>query len=162
MDELVFKGRVVNGIGRHAELHVPGKSLLSAAPDDWPEKPYPGSLNILVTQWPDAFSERKLAHSAKSLDMGGFAPAFTIPQNEMGNNQLGPRPDMAHRGTAQVWRALLNASDKETPCWVLRRFGSGLRDHIELVSEVGLRDSLGLSRDKEWPASLRMFGEWQS
>lgn len=102
MDTLTFRGRIVNGIGKHSQLYVPGKSELSSAPEDWPEKLCPGSLNILVTQWPDMFSNKKLSLSAKSLDTAGFTPTFIIPQDELGNNQLTPRTDMPNRGTAQV------------------------------------------------------------
>jgi hypothetical protein len=96
------------------------------------------------------------------LDVAGFEPDFTIAQTLMRNNQLTPVPTMPNRGAAQVWRALLIVVNTQTKCWVLRRFGSGLGDQIELVSNIRLRDTLGLTRDRQWPATVTMFGEWRS
>lgn len=136
MDELVFTGKVVNGIGKHSELVVPGKSAFQNAPDDWPAKLCPGSLNARITGYPPEFATRRLALSTKTLDIAGFLPAFTIPQAQMGNNKLIPIPAMPVRGTAQLWRALLDANGQSAKCWVLRRFGSGLADQLELVSDI--------------------------
>ncbi|MEQ1934950.1 MAG: hypothetical protein ABL962_13915 [Fimbriimonadaceae bacterium] len=162
MDEIVFGGKVVNGRGGHAELFVPGRSNLSDAPDDWPEKLYPGSLNVLIANWPEPLADRNLEPSAKSLDNAGFTPALTIPQSKMGNNKLMPTSAMPHRGTAQIWRSILHVNEQEISCWVLRRFGSGLSLELEIVSEFGLRGKLGLSRETEWPAWVHMFGEWRA
>ena len=162
MDELTFGGMIINGIGRHVELALPGRRELSEAPEDWPDALTPGSLNLRVTEFPAEFGALKLEPSVKSLDVAGFAPAFTIAQDAMGNNRLRPNSEMPHRGTAQVWRAVLSVESKQTPCWVLRRFGSGLRDQIEMVSEMHLRTALGLTVNHDWPASVTMFGTWET
>lgn len=160
MNELRFSGKIVNGFGKHAELVVPGKSALPEAPTDWPEKLFPGSLNLLVTEFPFEFASRGLPTSAKVLDTAGFAPEFTIRQELMLNNKLKVTPTMPHRGTAQIWRASLEAADQRASCWVLRRFGSGLSNQIELVSVESLRELMGLLREQEWPATVTMFGRW--
>jgi len=162
MDELKFAGNIINGIGKHVELFVPGRNDIPTAPDDWPAKLFPGSLNVRIVEWPEEFVSHNLAPSAKVLDTAGFAPALTIPQNLMGNNQLTPIAAMPHKGTAQVWRATLEIADQELFCWVLRRFGSGLSMDLELVSDIGIRTKFGLTKDREWPAIVRMYGQWQS
>jgi len=162
VESLNFGGIVINGYGKHSELVIPGRSALQSCPSDWPEKLIPGSLNILVSKFPAEFSARKLPASAKTLDIAGFEPAFTIAQTLMRNNRLTPLPNMPNKGTAQVWRALLIIADSQTKCWVLRRFGSGLEDQIELVSDIRLRDTIGLTRDRQWPAIVTMFGNWRS
>jgi hypothetical protein len=160
MDELIFIGNVVNGIGKHVELVVPGRDEISCAPADWPERLCPGSLNLLVSVYPLQFAVRRIAETTKSLDISGFLPAFTIARAAMKNNKLTPLPDMPVRGAAQVWQAMLEANAQTHPCWVLRRFGSGLDKAIELVSEMKLRDKLSLPREKNWPAKVIMRGAW--
>jgi hypothetical protein len=160
MDELIFIGNVVNGCGKHVELVVPGRNEISGAPADWPERLCPRSLNLLVSVYPPEFAARSIAKTAKSLDTSGFLPEFRIPQAAMKNNKLTPLPDMRDRGAAQVWRATLEANGQTRPCWVLRRFGSGLDKAIELVSETKLRDELSLLRERNWPAKVIMRGAW--
>jgi CTP-dependent riboflavin kinase len=162
MNDLKFAGKIVNGIGKHAELVIPGCNILPMAPADWPEQLYPGSLNLSVSQYPDEFTARGLQPSTKALDMAGFEPEFTIRQNLMLNNRLTATETMPNRGTAQVWRASLKVIDREVSCWVLRRFGSTLANQIELISPIGLRGELGLSHEQEWSAVVTMFGRWQN
>ena len=161
MDQIKFSGSVVNGIGRHVELFVPGSGSVEKAPMDWPERLCPGSLNVRISRYPELFTERGLALTTKTLDVAGFQPAFTIPQAVLGNNQLKATLAMPHRGQGQVWRAVLEVSGRNMPCWVLRRFGSGLADQLELVSHKKMRDELQLTRDKEWPAVVTVFGQWK-
>lgn len=161
METLRFTGNVVNGIGRHNELVVPGRNAFPEAPVDWPALLFPGSLNLRVLTYPAAFLERGIVASTSSLDVMGFEPEFTIPQDLMGNNQLTPTETMPYRGTAQIWRASLETEARMISCWVLRRIGSGLRDQIELVSSIGLRGEMGLTREKVWPASVDIFGDWK-
>jgi hypothetical protein len=161
VNELKFAGRIVNGIGKHAELVIPGRNNLEGAPAEWPDHLFPGSLNLLVFQYPDEFIARGLQPSTRALDTAGFEPEFTIRQDLMLNNMFAATETMPHRGTAQVWRASLATVGGEMSCWVFRRFGSGLENHIELVSAIGLRSRLGLSCDQEWPAVVTMSGRWQ-
>jgi CTP-dependent riboflavin kinase len=161
MDQLEFAGNIINGVGTHSELFIPGRSKLMNCPHDWPEKLFPGSLNVRISKFPAEFAARGLLPLAKSLDTAGFEPQFTIPRDLMLNNKLNAAQGFLHRGDAQVWSALLITSGQEALCWTLRRFGSGLTDQIELVSSVGLRSELSLTRDREWPAVVRMFGHWR-
>jgi CTP-dependent riboflavin kinase len=161
MNKLVFSGNVVNGIGRHSELIVPGRNNLEHRPPDWPEILFRGSLNVRVHGYPPEFAQRGLPNSVVVLDTAGFLPEFTIPQAKMLNNQLTANAGAPLRGTAQVWRAWLSANGDGVACWVLRRIGSGLRDQIELVAGTGLRNTLGLSRDKIWPAVVTIDGSWR-
>lgn len=162
MDELMFVGKVVNGIGKHSELVVPGKHSLPNAPGDWPEKLFAGSLNVRVIVFPEIFAQRGLANSAKSLDVAGFEPEFIIPNEAMINNRLTPLPRQPLRGTAQVWRATLHSADHTASCWILRRIDSSLQNQIEVVSGVGLRKELGLERTREWSVAVKMQGCWRT
>lgn len=160
MDDLIFIGNVVKGMGTHVELVVPGRREIVGASADWPERLCPGSLSLLVSAYPPEFAARRNPETTKSLDISGFLSAFAIARAEMKNNKLTPLPDMALRGAAQVWRATLEANRQVHSCWVLRPFGSGLDKVIELVSDIKLRDKLSLPREKNWPARVIMRGTW--
>jgi hypothetical protein len=161
MDQLEYVGNIVNGIGKHAELLVPGRSQLLNCPVDWPEKLFPGSLNVRISKYPAEFTQRGLPLSAKTLDVMAFEPIFIIPRDRMLNNKLTATQTMPDRGDGQVWSTLLTASEHTMRCWTLRRIGSGLSDQIELVSSAGLRNELGLTRDREWPVVVKIFGHWR-
>lgn len=142
MSELVFEGFITKGIGRHSELGVPGRSALPTAPADWPEVLCPGSLNVRIHKYPEAFDDRGIKRATTALDAAQFIPEFEIPREMLANNRLGPKPRVPRGGDAQVWRAVLEVIEtgEKLNCWVLRRFGSGLADQLELVSEEKLRD----------------------
>jgi len=146
MHSLSFKGRITDGIGRHSELYVPGRDEIRQAPEDWPVNLQKGSLNVRIFPdgYPPQFAERGLPNSTQTLDQQLIEPAFEIAQAEFGNNQLRQHPGMPHRGSAQVWRAVLTVNGQQHRCWVLRRYGSGLRDQLELVSDVHMRSAFGL------------------
>jgi len=59
MDELVFQGVVGSGVGRHVDLHVPGREALTHAHCDWPLTLQPGSLNIRIDGYPSQFTDWK-------------------------------------------------------------------------------------------------------
>ena len=141
-----FSGTVIDGVGKHETLRVPGRSEISQAPPDWPEELCPGSLNLKVAPcgYPKNFEVLGLPHSTRSLDSGTLAPCFEIAQHEFGNNLIEPTVQMPERGTAQVWRAKLEYGPKEIDCWVLRRYGSGLADQIEILSSEHLRGTYGI------------------
>jgi hypothetical protein len=162
MERLAFEGSVVNGQGDHSKLVVPGRSLLSDAPEDWPETLRPGSLNVRISVYPPAWHERGLSASVKVLDTGVFPPEFLIPQGRMHNNRLTPTPSKPRRGIGQVWRATLNANGGCLDCWVLRRIDSGLRDVLELVAGCAIRPALGLELTKDWPATVTAYGHWRA
>jgi hypothetical protein len=162
MERLEFEGTVINGIGRHRELLVPGRLLLPQAPSVWPETLHPGSLNLRVASYPAAWLERRMGNSVRGLDLGAFVPEFVIPQSQLGNNQLSPTPSKPKRGVGQVWRASLVANGGELDCWILRRIDSTLRDVLELVSGDPIRKRMGLVREKDWPAKVLVYGRWRS
>src|SRR6516164_917977 len=107
MNKLEFRGKVASGVGRYSTLSIPGRSKLNQAPSDWPESLFPGSLNVCVDAYPLGPAGRTLLTRVKELDRGRFAPTFEIRREDIGNNQLGPRPDLPRCGDAQVWRAEL-------------------------------------------------------
>ena len=148
MKTLKFTGHVINGIGKHSELGVPGKLDLDCSPADWPEALYPGSLNIDISSdgYPSEFKELNPKMAVTKLDSKFFPALFTIPQNHMQNNKLISRGDESERGVGQVWRAMVinETSGQSLSAWVLRRIGSGLGHQLEIVSNVHLRDTLAL------------------
>lgn len=162
MEKLEFEGIVVNGQGDHNRLFVPGRSLLSESPQDWPETLHAGSLNVRIASYPLAWRERGLAASVRVLDTEVFPPLFLIPRDQIRNNQLTPTPSKPRRGIGQVWRASLIANGGELDCWILRRVDSGLRDVLELVSGEPIRSRLGLERTRDWLATVTVSGHWRA
>jgi hypothetical protein len=151
MDSIAFQGKIGSGVGRHVELWVPGRDELPQAPKDWPTSLCKGSLNVRIDPhgYPDLFEVLGLPHNAKSLDRKPIECTFEIGQSEFGNNKLVPTEEMPHRGSAQVWRAALGTTREGIACWVLRRYGSGLQDQLEIVSDVHLRTEYGLADGQE-------------
>jgi hypothetical protein len=130
----------------YVQLHVPGRSELSACPSDWPEKLCLGSLNVRVAAdgYPSLFLERGLSNTVASLDSNCYRANFDIAQDQFGNNKLFPDQSAPRKGSAQVWRAVLGANGRHIPCWVLRRYGSGLINELELLSHEHLRSAYHL------------------
>jgi hypothetical protein len=162
MDKLEFEGYVVNGIGRHRELVVPGRSLLPQAPEDWPETLAPGSVNVRITSYPLAWRDHGLAENVKALDTDVYPPQFLIPQSQFGNNQLRPTPFKPNCGIGQVWRATLTANGGKLDCWVLRRIDSALWDVLEVVSADPIRSRMKLDPTSNWPAIIALHGHWRA
>jgi len=167
MDELIFHGYVAPGMGKHNELGIPGRLLISAtAPTDWPERLQPGSLNIrlFADRIPREFSAHGLPPTVTSLDAGRFQPEFEIPQARIANNTIAPDRVRGPRGgDAQVWRAFLSDEGRalDIPqAWVLRRFGSQVGEQLELVSGSRLRDTPGIENDRV--VAVRILGRWQT
>ena len=157
MASLTFEGKISSGRGTHGELEVPGRDKLpNKAPKEWPSVLCKGSLNICIRQdgYPDLFEEHGLEKTVKSLDKRPIESSFEIDQGEFGNNKLVPAAEMQEKGSAQVWRALLITKEQEIGCWVLRRYGSGLRNELELVSEEHLRTEYNLEDGQEVRVSL--------
>lgn len=146
MDPLTFEGIITSGVGRYIELHVPGREEIVQAPGDWPKVLCKGSLNVRIVPegYPPLFSECGHPNTVRSLDTKCFPCSFMIGHDEFGNNQLRPIPSTPKRGSAQVWRAVLKTNGYSIDCWVLRRFGSGLSDQLELLSEKHMRSEYGL------------------
>ncbi len=151
MNVLVFQGAIISGIGRYSDLMIPGRDELPQAPGDWPKTLYRGSLNIKIDPegYPREFEAFCGPRKVPFLDTGFFPPEFTIHRDQIVNNKLEPRPNCERRGHAQVWRAHVKVVDTSTTfdCWVLRRFGSGLCDQLECVSEDHLRSRHNLQDD---------------
>ena len=159
LDELVFHGVVRTGVQSHATLFVPGRSALQRAPNDWPEKLYPGSLNVRIDGYPSGLDKHGLPSRIVALDTGRFGPEFEILRDEFGDNKLLPRSDAPRGGDAQVWRARLQSHEVQSVnCWVLRRFGSRVGEQLEFVSDQRLRDH-GFTDGQRVTVSL--FGVWR-
>lgn len=159
MNRLIFTGKISKGAGKHKELGVPGKGKIHQAPEDWPELLFEGSLNIKINAngYPVEFSHLNIPLSTKSLDIVHFKPVFEIRQNEFELNLLRPTPEMKNKGDAQVWRAKILVEGNEENAWVLRRYGSGLADIIELVSDIKIREKYNLPEDKTWDCTLELY-----
>jgi len=159
VDELIFEGVVIAGVGRHSELIVPGRSVLLEAPEDWPNVLFPGSLNVRVERYPPEFERHGFSNRVEELDRSVFKPTFEIARERLANNRLHPRPGVPRGGDAQVWRAQIRALDDSLTltCWALRRFGSGVGEQLEFVAGQRLR-ALGLQENQRVQACL--FGSW--
>ncbi len=142
----MFHGMIQDGIRKYVELYVPGRDEIAQAPEDWPRVLCKGSLNVGVRPdgYPPLFSARGLPNQVSSLDEDCFPCCFKIEQHQFRNNRLSPTDAEPKRGTAQVWRASLEADGQQIACWVLRRYGSTLTTVLELLSEHHLRNTYGL------------------
>jgi len=142
---LIFHGMIQGGIRKYVELYVPGRDEIAQASEDWPRVLCKGSLNVGVRPdgYPPLFSARGLSNQVSSLDEDCFPCCFKIEQRQFRNNRLSPTEAEPKRGTAQVWRASLEADGQQIACWVLRRYGSTLTTVLELLSEHHLRNTYG-------------------
>ena len=61
---------------------------------------------------------------------------------------------MPKKGSAQVWRATLTVEDRDHNCWVLRRFGSGVGEQLELLSDDHLRTTCDLTNGQQVVVTL--------
>lgn len=159
-DELVFIGCVASGIGCHSSLDIPGREGITGEHNDWPLRLYPGSLNIMVSGYPAQLAGMGLKSEVAVLDQGLFVPAFVIPGTALSNNKLRPRQLEPKRGDAQVWRAFISKYGHAVfvKCWALRRFGSGVGEQLELVSDERLRDHGFQDGDL---VAVSLYGRWK-
>lgn len=162
MHKIVFKGCIVNGRGGHSELYVPGKNELQESHPKWPLKLCPGSLNIKINNdgYPNELKISGLSETVKSLDTSLFQAAFEIKQDQFGNNLLTPTDAMPNRGDAQVWKSTLKTNNASIPCWVLRRYDSGLTQELEVVSDINIRNEHGFTKETNWACEIELFGKW--
>ena len=121
-------------------------------------------MNIKINNdgYPKEFKTNGLAETVKSLDAALFKAAFEIKQDQFGNNMLKATEAMPNRGAAQIWKSTLKINYSTIPCWALRRFGSGLAQELEVVSDVNIRNEHGLTKDKNWPCKIELYGKWVS
>jgi len=163
MDVLTFRGYIGSGVGRYSEMTIPGRAALPDAPNDWPETLQSGSLNVKIASdgYPNELLSRCNGELVQKLDSQVFCPTFEIPRNAIQNNKLKPEPDQPRRGDAQVWRAALLVPDRQVPfdCWVLRRFGSRVKEQLEIVSDKHLRTELGLVDGAN--VVVHLYGTWE-
>ena len=148
MRTLEFIGTVRSNNGKFSrEMVLPGRHELIVAPDDWPDRLVPGTLNIEIDDFPEGLDDVGEGDGLKKLDKGTFRAALIIPQRKITGNTIKPMPDEPTRGFAQVWRANLEAiaSGQASKCWMLRRIGSNIVSQIELVADQHLRSALNLS-----------------
>ena len=154
MRKLEFSGAVRSNQGAFSQqMVIPGRQSLVLAPEDWPAKLAPGTLNIAIHDdgFPNDFDQLGKGDGLKKLDEGNFRPELAIPPWRIVGNTLQPTPDEPLRGSAQVWRAELQVASTGdfATCWMLRRLGSDIVSQIELVSDEHLRRRLNLSDGME-------------
>ena len=151
---LMFRGRTVRGVGLYSKMVIPGRSDLPSAPANWPIRLQPGSLNVLIEEYPNGFKPPcGRTEGVYRLDDQSFRCAFFIPGDHIANNELMYQGEPS---PAQVWRAKLDVPDKALSinCWVLRRMGSnvgsGLAGNVlEVVSDKHLRSEFDLYGDDQ-------------
>lgn len=165
MDILRFTGVVVDGCGLFArQLVLPNRPELSVPIRDWPECPQQGTLNVLIQDagFPADFLVHFPGPDIRHLDTRRFEPEAELKWREIGGNTLPPTPGDPDRGNAQVWRSVLRRCDtrEEKRCWVLRRLGSGLWQHLELVAGEKLRGSLALAN--RTVVEVDVEGRWKN
>lgn len=164
MDALTFHGHIEPGVGRYSKMTIPGRAAFPDAPNDWPETLQPGSLNVKISAdgYPKELLSRCNGELVQKLDSQMLSPEFEIPRNAIQNNKLKPKPDKPRGGDAQVWRASLIVPNRQVPfdCWVLRRFGSRIREQLEIVSDIHLRTELGLVNGTA--VVVHLYGTWNA
>jgi len=143
---------------------VPGRGHLYAAPPDWPERLFSGSLNVKLDNLDRLFDNfsmrgRRRQTGLKWLDGDNFPPCFVIPYALITHNTLIPKWFKPRRGSAKLWRATLKSNNGTCHCWVMRRIGSHMSDTVELVSHQAIRKALSLTPDRNWPAELVLYPE---
>ena len=164
---LVFHATVQSGEGRFSRMVFPTKKELEgieSAPDCWPEKIQPGSMNCRVTAFPDnLYDLAGEGDRIATLDAGKFTPDGRIPREMIENNVVRPypggNPDM---GIAQVWRcSVTNENTGETfdALHVRRIDGTYPPFHgiIELMADRKLRDAHNLKDGT--PLTIRMYSK---
>lgn len=154
---MTFFGKIVDGRGTYVQLGVPGRVELPGAPRDWPEELCPGSLNFRVEPngYPERFSADGQPPTVKLLDQGVLPACFEISQSKFSNNKLVSIPQMPNRGNAQVWRASLSYKERKIDCWVLRRYGSGLGQELEILSDRYMRKEYEI--ESETAANITLY-----
>ena len=80
---------------------IPGRKSLVLAPEDWPAKLAPGTLNIAIHDdgFPNDFDQLGKGDGLKKLDEGKFRPELAIPPWRIVGNTLQPTPDEPVRGS---------------------------------------------------------------
>lgn len=139
------------------KMVVPGRGELFVAPEDWPDRLVPGTLNIEIDDFPKDLDGIGEGDGLKKLDKGKFRAALIIPQRKIAGNTIKPTQDQPTRGFAQVWRAELHvlATGQATQCWMLRRIGSSIAQQIELVADQNLRKALNLGDGAKVKVTIR-------
>ena len=67
---VIFRGEIVTGVGKYSELSFPGRYEITEAPQDWPNKLYPGSLNVMVRDdgYPEGFTSPPIGPGVQKFD----------------------------------------------------------------------------------------------
>ena len=144
-NSLIFNCVVTDGMGMYSELDFPNHPK-------WPAKMHAGSLNATIDRSGFPAALEKIKHDGygvQKLDSKTFAPLFTIKQEDIGNNSLGPTSYTPERGTAQIWACHVSAPSAsiEFNAWAVRRIGSAYSNVIEIMSDKHLRKTYGLKND---------------
>jgi hypothetical protein len=149
-----FRGNVGSGIGKHAQMTIPGRLEMASPPEGWPDQFHPGSLNVGIPRdgYPNGFRDPDDGGiGVVALDEGSPAPCLVLPWDKIANNGLKPKPGKPRRGTGQFWRARLTvvSTGQTADCWVFRRIDSTIKRQLEVMSESRLRSTLSLKDGAE-------------
>tara|TARA_R110002124_G_scaffold287365_1_gene474264 strand:+ start:197763 stop:198371 length:609 start_codon:yes stop_codon:yes gene_type:complete len=167
---LTFKAVVQPGEGRFSRMIFPGRDQIEGAPEDWPlatsTEPghiEPGSLNCVITEFPDDLdSLAGEGDRVAKLDTGMFTPTFSIPRDAIEKNVVAPwdENDNQRKGIAQAWRCVVTNEDTQETfdAWHVRRIdGTYPPFHgiLELMADRKLRDAHGLQDGT--PITIKMY-----
>ena len=126
METLIFHGVIQDGIHRHSELYVPGRSEIAQASEDWPRALCKGSLNVGIRSdgYPAIFPALGLPNQVSSLD----EDCFPCPDGGWDVDRRGASA-VARRGT---WALARRGT------WVVARPGVGTAtDGLDGARTVG-------------------------
>lgn len=147
---LLFHGKIVDGVGRHSALRLPGRISELAHLKNWPDPPFPGSLNVRLDrkrlpQHP--MLQFAIQGGLRCLDQSDFRPSGYVAFDQVLQNTIKPSAKRPHAGDLQIWPCSLRllTTGQTHECFVARRVGSAVRWELELVSHCRLRDALPLS-----------------
>lgn len=123
---MIFIGKIVTGLGQFSSL-------------EFPEDFVRGSLNIQLdmSKFPKELDEVE-GRGVRKLD--NLDSLFVFSKDTIKNNKL---------GNAKLWKAVIQHKDKQYKCWVVRRVGSKAWRHLELMSNVKLRDIMNAKDNDE-------------
>lgn len=159
-----FRGKVRSGKGKHNQMVIPGRDSLAHPSAHWPDRFFPGSLNIGIPPdgYPNGFRDPDNGGmGVAALDQGIPKPLLVLPWDKIENNGLRPKPGKPTRGTGHFWRAILTvvATGRSTGCWIFRRIDSTINRQLEIISESPLRSALSLDDGTEVLVDLLETGE---
>lgn len=147
MKSIELEAVISGGMGMYSELTFPKKDALPDLPGQWAQAMCPGSLNTVITRYPDNMDDLGEGYGVQKLDGKKLEAAAIVPHDMIENNALKPTTYSPERGDAQIWpcEVTVESTSKTFNAWAVRRIGSAYSDVIELMSPDKLRDKHNLS-----------------